>query len=202
VIALSHFSVVRDASLALRQLLFDAANSVSDVDFGIDNIATHIALDPPTDDIGDNALLSVYLYHIGTDATLRNQSQLPVGTAGLIRPPLALRLSYLITPLLSTEAENQMLLGRVMQALHDQPLISVLGGQPIGDSHGGGSPAIRVWMEPLGLEELTRIWHALGTDYRLSLAYQLRVVLIDSAIPPRAADRVVAQHLSLELKEG
>jgi hypothetical protein len=200
VVALSHFSVVRDASLALRQLLFDAANSVSDVDFGIDNIATHILLDPPTDDIGDTALLSVYLYHIGPDANLRNQSQLPVGTSGLIKPPLALRLSYLITPLLSSEALNQMLLGRVMQALHDQPLITTLGGQPMGDSNGGGSPAIRVWMEPLALEELTRIWHALGTDYRLSLAYQLRVVLIDSAIPPRSADRVVASHLSLERK--
>lgn len=193
--------MVRDASLALRQLLFDASISVSDVDFGIDNQATHISLNPPTDDIGDDALLSVYLYHIGPDASLRNQQALPVGTAGLVKPPLALRLSYLITPLLGTEALSQMLLGRVMQALHDEPLITALGGSPMNDSNGGGSPAIRVWMEPLALEELTRIWHALGTDYRLSLAYQLRVVLIDSAIPPRAADRVVASHLSLEKKE-
>lgn len=194
--------MVRDASLALRQLLFDAANSVSDVDFGIDNQATQITLSPPDEDVGDDALLSVYLYHIGPDASLRNQQQLPVGTAGLIKPPLALRLSYLITPLLGTEALSQMLLGRVMQSLHDQPLITMLGGQPLGNSLGGGSPAIRVWMEPLALEELTRIWHALGTNYRLSLAYQLRVVLIDSTLPPRAADRVVASHLSLEKKEG
>jgi Pvc16 N-terminal domain len=197
VIAVSHFSVVRDASLALRQLLFDAANSVSDVDFGIDNQATQITLNPPDEDVGDDALLSVYLYHISPDASLRNQPQLPVGTAGLIKPPLSLRLSYLITPLLGTEALSQMLLGRVMQSLHDQPLITMLD-----DSLGGGSPAIRVWMEPLALEELTRIWHALGTSYRLSLAYQLRVVLIDSTLPPRAADRVVASHLSLEKKEG
>lgn len=194
--------MVRDASLALRQLLFDAAKSVSDVDFGIDNQATHISLNPPNDDVGDEALLSVYLYHIGPDASLRNQPQLPVGTTGLIKPPLALRLSYLITPLLGSEALSQMLLGRVMQSLHDQPLITLLGGQPLGDSLGGGSPAIRIWMEPLALEELTRIWHALGTDYRLSLAYQLRVVLIDSALPQRAADRVVASHLSLETKEA
>jgi Pvc16 N-terminal domain len=200
VIAVSHFSVVRDASLALRQLLFDAANS--DVDFGIDNQATQITLNPPDEDVGDDALLSVYLYHISPDASLRNQPQLPVGTAGLIKPPLSLRLSYLITPLLGTEALSQMLLGRVMQSLHDQPLITMLGGQPLDDSLGGGSPAIRVWMEPLALEELTRIWHALGTSYRLSLAYQLRVVLIDSTLPPRAADRVVASHLSLEKKEG
>lgn len=192
--------MVRDASLALRSLLFVAANSVSDVDFGIDNETTHISLAPPTDDIGDEALLSVYLYHIAPDASLRNQPQLPVGTGGLIKPPLALRLGYLITPLLGTEALNQMLLGRVMQSLHDQPLITALSGVPLGDSNGGGSPAIRVWMEPLALEDLTRIWHALGTDYRLSLAYQLRVVLIDSATPPQAADRVMASHLSLERK--
>lgn len=194
---MSHFSVVRDASLALRKKLFDALGPGPDVDFQIDNEVTQIVLDPPTEDVADAAVVSLHLYHIAADAQLRNQPPLPLplGAGQMLQPPLPLRLYYLITPVSGTEAERQLLLGRVIQAFHDAPMISVLAGQPVGDSHGGGSPELRLVMDMLPPDEIFRLWQALGARQRLSVAYQLRGVVVDSARAPLPAARVGEAHV-------
>ena len=198
---MSHFSIVRDASLALRDLLFGALNTVPDVDFGFSNVTTDIVLSAPDSDIPENARLSVYLYNIAPDPEMRNQRDLAVGPGGLIRPPLPLRLHYLITPLQGDEAQNQLVLGRVMQALHDTPFLGQVGGAPLDDSFGGGSPELRLSIVPMTLEELSRIWHAMGTDYRLSVTYMMRVAMIDTALDPRRAARVAEKHLVVETRD-
>ena len=126
---------------------------------------------------------------------LRNQPLLPLGAGQMLQPPLPLRLYYLITPVSGTEAERQLLLGRVIQAFHDAPMISVLAGQPVGDSHGGGSPELRLVMDMLPPDEIFRLWQALGARQRLSVAYQLRGVVVDSARAPLPTARVGEAHV-------
>lgn len=193
---MSHFSIVRDASRALRALLFNALTTDPDVNFGFTNVTNDIILSAPDSDIPSGARLSIYLFSIEPDAQLRNQRALSVGTAGTIRAPLALRTHYLITPLLDDEELNQLMLGRVMQALHDKPAIE--NATSLDDSQGGGSAALRLAMEPLRLDDIARVWHAMGNDYRLSVAYQMQSVLIDSALPPEAADRVIETHVVVQ----
>lgn len=195
---MSHLTIIRDASRALRSGLFQDLTSVPDVDFGFTNEATDIILSAPDSSIPAAARLSLYLYHIGPDPQLRNQPSLAVGASGLVRAPLALRLSYLVTPVLDDEEVNQAVLGRVLQALHDRPFLDQIAGAPLDDSRGGGSPELRLSLEPLPIDSIARIWHAMGSDYRLSVAYQMRTVMVDSALEPRRAGRVEEAHLALE----
>lgn len=192
---MSHLSIIRDASVALRGTIFRALTDVPDVDFGFTNLATDIVLSAPDSDIPAASRLSIYLYHVEPDPQLRNQPELAVGTAGLLRAPLALRLYYLMTPLLDDEEVNQLVLGRILQALHDQPFVEEVAGRPLDDSNGGGSTALRLSLEPMTLDNLARVWHAMGSDYRLSVAYLMRTVMIDSALAPRRASRVEEAHI-------
>jgi len=194
----SHLTILRDVSVALRSNIFRDLTDVPDVDFGFTNLATDIVLSAPDSDIPAAARLSIYLYHIESDPQLRNQPELAVGTTGLVRAPLALRLYYLLTPLLDDEEFNQLVLGRILQALHDRPFIDEVADGPLDDSRGGGSPKLRLSLEPMTLENLSRVWHAMGSDYRLSLAYLMRTVMIDSALAPRRASRVEEAHIAVE----
>lgn len=195
---MSHLTILRDVSVALRSNIFRDLTDVPDVDFGFTNLATDIVLSAPDSDIPAAARLSIYLYHIESDPQLRNQPELAVGTTGLVRAPLALRLYYLLTPLLDDEEFNQLVLGRILQALHDRPFIDEVADGPLDDSRGGGSPKLRLSLEPMTLENLSRVWHAMGSDYRLSLAYLMRTVMIDSALAPRRASRVEEAHIAVE----
>lgn len=192
---MSNFSIIRDASRELRARLFRALTNVPDVDFGFSDVTTDIILSAPDSDVPASARLSVYLYCIEADGQLRNQPALSLGPTGLVRAPLALRHQYLITPLQADEEQNHLILGRIMQALHDQPSILTLDGTPLDDSRGGGSPALRLSMQPMRLEDIARIWHAMGSDYRLSVAYEMHTVMIDSALDPVSADRVSESHI-------
>lgn len=197
---MSHFSIIRDTSHAIRSNLFDALTSVADVDFGLTDLGTNIILEAPSTTVPEGARLSVYLYHIEPDPNLRNQQQLSVGPSGVLRPPVGLRLRYLVTPLLDAEDRSQLMLGRIIQALHDSPFIDHIADDPLGVSFGGGSPELRITFETLDLEQLSRIWHALGADYRLSIAYTVRAAVIDSQSGIAEGNRVVETHLAFETK--
>ncbi|ARE41834.1 Nitrogen regulation protein NR(I) [Rhodovulum sp. P5] len=199
---MSHFSILRDATRELRAFLYEALTTVADVDFGFADMATDIILSAPDSDVPATARLSVYLYSIEPDSQLRNQRPLPIGTTGLVRAPLALRHQYLITPLQADEEQNHLILGRIMQALHDRPTIETLAGAPLDDSRGGGSRALRLNLQPLRLEDIARVWHAMGSDYRLSVAYEMRTVMIDSALDPVSADRVTESHILVDQGVG
>jgi hypothetical protein len=194
----SHLTIIRDASRALRAGLFRDLTSVPDTDFGFTNLTSDIILSAPDSNIPAGARLSLYLYHIGPDPQLRNQPALAIGTSGLVPAPLALRLSYLVTPVHDDEEVNQAVLGRILQALHDRPFLDEVAGAPLDDSRGGGSPEFRLSLEPLPIDSIARIWHAMGSDYRLSVAYQMRTVMVDSALDPRRAGRVEEAHIAVE----
>jgi hypothetical protein len=195
---MSRFSIIRDTSIELRGALFQALTSAEDTDFGLDNAESDIVLAAPMSELPDESRLSIYLYHIEPDEFLRNQKPVTVGPSGLLRAPVGLRLRYLITPLGDEEDENQLMLGRIIQAFHDRPFIDRVAGAPLGTSFGGGSPELRISFETLSLESLSRIWHALNVPYRLSVAYLVRVAMVDSDLGPVDGKRVVEAHTAVE----
>jgi hypothetical protein len=69
------------------------------------------------------------------------------------------------------------LLGRALQTLHDDAILS--GPQLLGGLAGTGE-SLKLKLAPLTLEEQTRVWHAVQRPYRLSLTYEVRVIRIDS----------------------
>lgn len=135
--------------------------------------------------------LNVFLFQVSPDAALRNMDFPPkvkFGESGL--PPLALRLTYLLTPYAPSDedVESHKLLGKAMSVLHDHPM---LGSEELRVAVPGNDlyrqvERVRITMEPLSLEELSKLWTMFQTQYRVSVVYQVSVVLIESTRPHRA----------------
>lgn len=198
---MSNYTIIQDTTLELRRRIYAALDSAPDADFGLSNPESDVTLSPPRDQMQGNPHLSLYLYRIDQDGHLRNQPWLPDQQTGLRFPPMPVKLCYLITPLERDEDQNQLMLGRIIQHFHDQPVLDILDGVPLGNSHGGNSPEMRITFEALSMEELSQIWNALRTNYRLSAAYGIRIVTIDSAQAVAEARRVTATHAVVGIKE-
>lgn len=197
---MSSYTAIQDVTEELRRLIFEALENTSDTDFGLTTEETDIILSAPPQASSGPPLLSLFLYHIEPDSHLRNQPYLAVGTDGLRSPPLPLQLYYLVTPLDDDESQNHLVLGRILQHFHDNPFVTGFDNQPLDNSFGGSSPEMRITLETLTLEELSRVWHALNIGYQLSVAYKVRVVAIDSAQTEAAARRVTEMHTAVGQK--
>ncbi len=107
------------------------------------------------------------------------------------RPPLALVLHYLVTAYGAGD-DDQMghrLLGRSMSVLHDH---AVLGQTEIRAALAGNDLAdqidrVRIVPLALSVEEISKLWTVFQAPYRISAAYQISAVLIDSNVPAKAA---------------
>lgn len=182
---MSAFTVLHDTTLELRRQVFTALAATAATDFAIDD-ESRITLSAPGDDVDDSAVASLYLYHVDIDKHLRNQRLLPDPHADDLfhHPPLPLQLRYLFTPVGTDEETNQLLLGRVLQHFHDLPTLTTFGTEMIGDSHGAAGPGLRVRPDPLSLEQLSQLWSALSTPFRVSVSLLIEVVAVDSGRPP------------------
>lgn len=124
--------------------------------------------------------VSVVLYRVAENAMMKNQQPIRVDANEQQRPPLALDLHYLVTPLAGDVGKQHQMLSRVLAAFYDRSILegtdflSVPGGEALADLE------LRVILNPLSLEEMTRIWQALERFYELSVTYLVRVVPLDS----------------------
>jgi len=142
-------------------------------------------------DVG--AQLNVFLYQTAVNAAWRNQSaptQTRPGETG--RPPLALNLHYLLTAYgddTDDESISHRVLGGAMGVLHDHALLGrdeirgALAGNDLADQF----ERLRVTPLTLPMDEMSKLWTALQTNYRVSAGYEVTVVLIDSLAAARAA---------------
>lgn len=142
--------------------------------------------------------LNVFLFGTAVNAAWRNQDPAP-SQGGPASPPLALNLHYLVTAYgrddSDQDAVSHRVLGAAMGVLHDH---SVLGADELAAAlanSGVGEQAerIRITPLPLGVDELSKLWTAFQTNMRVSAAYEVSVVLIDSQAPARAPLPVLAR---------
>lgn len=149
-----------------------------------------------------NDQLNLFLYHTSTNGALSNMpmpSRARPGETG--QPPLALNLYYLVTAYgrNDNDAFAHQLLGQAMGLLHDHPL---LDPQEIRDATFADLPTsdlhlqverVRITPQPMLLEEMSKLWTTFQTQYRISAAYQVAVVLIESTRPVRTPLPVLAR---------
>jgi hypothetical protein len=108
-------------------------------------------------------------------------------------PPLALNLFYLATAYgeeqrADEEVMSHHLLGRAMSTFHDHPLLGteeIRNALPDNDLH-QQIERVRITSQPMTLDEISKLWSAFQTPYRLSSFYQVAVVLIESTRQLRA----------------
>lgn len=135
----------------------------------------------------DNIRLSLFLYQVSENINLRNLKMENMGPSRLKAPPLSLDLYYMLTSYPSpgiqdrTErtGEEHSILGRAMQVLHDN---SVLSGSVLRGSLFAHNNELRVVVTSLNLDDMTKIWSTFGDkSFRPSACYQVTPVRIESS---------------------
>jgi len=184
---MSDYRVLQEISLHLRRLLLESLSGLDPIgaQFSSEN---SISLDSPpriADQSAPNAgraCLSLYLYQVAPNAHINNHPMIPAGPGRQQYPPLSLDLHYLLTPVSQKPEDNLVILGRCLQTLAANPTIrATFLDSWLPDS----SQQARVSLDPVSLEELTRIWNAFNAAYRLSVCYVVQSVAIDSARAPQ-----------------
>jgi len=174
---MSDYTVIAELGDALVSVLFTELNADQQIRLLIDS-EDRISLESPADlENNSSVRLSIYLYRILENPYTKNRFPLN-GTGGKQRkPPLTLDLYYLVTPLVGTPREQQIVLGKTMQTLYDR---AILESVDLPGSLGASGEEIRLILNPVSLEELTRVWQALEISYRLSVCYVARVAIVNS----------------------
>jgi hypothetical protein len=184
----SEYAVLAAVDGALRQMLWQEFQADSVINPIVQSESAIVFTNPSIAAQDSSNRLSIWLYRLTENEFVKNQ---PLErTNGDFRfPPLALDLSYLVTPLGATGDADHLLLGKAMQVLYDNAI--TLLSDPVSSVF----EELRIVLARLALDEITGIWQALREPYRLSVGYCIRVTRIESlrTIPvARVVDRAAA----------
>lgn len=122
--------------------------------------------------------INLYLYQTTPNVAWRNiKTSTP-------NPPLALNLFYVLSVYGANdddpEPASHVLFAQAMKILHDDPVLhpdELRLEQHGGTAHHQGQ-RIRVTLQPLSVDEMSKWWTMFQTPYRLSAAYEVSVVLL------------------------
>ena len=137
--------------------------------------------------------VSAWLYRVVRDDQRLNSPPKRVSETQVQRTPLPVRLHYLITPIVSSSETvygpelEQIILGKILEVFHDHPNQR---GSDLKGEFVGTDVELYIHLEPLSLEEITRVWDALDRSYQLSLSYEVTVIEIESALQPQVVTLV------------
>ena len=162
-----------------------------------------IKLDAP----GDPPRLNLFMFHTTPNAAWRNvalPSRAPGGER-LTNPPLALDLHYLVTAYGKSDFQAEILLGYAMHLLHERPMLdraairTALNPSPLdvamlpptfqsltASDLADQVEAIRITPITMPIDELSKLWTAIKSEFRPSAAYQVSVVLVEARISARS----------------
>lgn len=126
--------------------------------------------------------LTLYLYGIEESGESRDNQMRSAGPGLLQYPPLAVNLFYLLTAYSTTELKSRALdehriLGKAMQVIYDN---AILRGSALQGTLAENNENVRIALHNLSTEEMTKIWNFNDVPYKLSVAYRVGPVLMDS----------------------
>jgi hypothetical protein len=135
-----------------------------------------------------NSKLNLFLFETEIDPHLRNQS-LREGES----PPVWLVLRYLLTAFENGESSDSAIahemLGRGLAALQEMSYLRLDAGVPPDDSAAleNNPEPLKLTLDAAPADLLSKVMQGTDEKYRLSVAFQLRPVMIAAAAPPSAA---------------
>ncbi|HEX7317661.1 MAG TPA: DUF4255 domain-containing protein [Pyrinomonadaceae bacterium] len=169
---MSSSSVISDVTQTLEELLRDAQLPKNTFD---------VSLKSPADEKVTTSMkpkVNLFLFRVSENPFAKNQDWQPVTPDTLRYPPLALNLSFVLTPYAENKLDELRVFGEAMRVLYENSIV------PVEALRGGlenTAEELKVDLCHLTLEQLTQVWSALGQPYRLSACYEVRMVFIDSA---------------------
>jgi len=212
---MSDFRAIGGVSTTLQLLLADRM----ELPDGLTSVPVTIGPPPfsskDADPRKEDPRVNIFLYRVTENGYLQNQEIPGRGSPGAYgHPPLSVNLHYLVTAYGSVQVPNgggvmfddttsHFLLGSAMRVLHDLPVVTEMittvrppsGLVVLHDSLRDEFEQVKVTVEPLTLEDVTKVWTALALRFRLSAAYVVNVVQIESR-RRRAFPRPVGQPAS------
>src|SRR5262249_42531909 len=130
--------------------------------------------------------VNLFLYQLAPNAAWRNQDLPTIKPGERAAPLLPLKLSYLLTVYgaLNDDRQAHQMLGSIMLRLHDRAILP-RNTSKLAQESGLSEQveSVRLTIQPLTLDEITKLWSAFQSPYQLSTAYEVSVVLIDSKQP-------------------
>jgi hypothetical protein len=122
--------------------------------------------------------LSVWLYEVSRFEFLTNRPPERIGPDLIHTSPIPLTLHYLFTPIADDPANEQIMLGKVIQVFNDDPVFRVDPARP------ELTDEVRLVIENPGMEVLSKLWSVVTEPFRLCASYQAQVVNIRSHEEP------------------
>ncbi|PWU06705.1 MAG: DUF4255 domain-containing protein [Terriglobia bacterium] len=184
---MSNSLAIAAVTTTLQQIL--TAGVTADPDLN-DTTVTILPLDKARGNNTNNQL-NLFLYQVLRSAAWSNSDmprQVKPGETSM--PPLPLNLWYLLTAFGrdndATQPFGHQLLGKAMSVLHDH---TVLSSEDIQNATAATLPRadldrqlerVRITLQPLSIDEISKLWTGFATQYRLSAAYEISVALIES----------------------
>jgi hypothetical protein len=135
------------------------------------------------DEGGGDKRINLFLYKVQENTILKNMDwQVKPGVPDrLVPPPLSLNLFYLMTAYASNDPQTgnstaHAILGDAMRVFYENAIVPqdhLLEG--LKDSR----ERVKIMMNTLDLEELSRVWSTFTQPFRLSVLYEVSVVQLD-----------------------
>jgi hypothetical protein len=198
----------------LRDLLANGlkAHKVGDI---VGGDVTVSALPPDriaTNDSQEPTQLNLFLYQVTPNQGWSNVGYPSRDARGerISNPPLALNLHYLLSAYGAKDLHPEILLGQGMQLLHESPVLTrsavrkalnptpppldfpaALAKSDLAEQ----VEQVRITLETLNTEEVSKLWSAIQAHYRPTAAYLVTVVLIESKKPGRSPLPVLGRGL-------
>jgi hypothetical protein len=128
--------------------------------------------------------ISLYLYRVTVNTSLRNLPPRTGPDGRRYRPSLPLDLHYLMTAWGRTAAMQQRLLGWAIRTLEDTPILpqGVLNHYAPEVETFRPNETVELIMEVLSLQDMVNIWEIAKANQQPSVAYSARMVQIESNI--------------------
>ncbi|NOR49210.1 MAG: DUF4255 domain-containing protein [Methanosarcinaceae archaeon] len=176
---MSDYTAIADVSYTLIDLLRNKMEDLIDPD-------SIVVASPGEIEANDNVRLSLFLFQVIENVHMKNQEMQIINPAKLKYPPLIMDLFYMLTSYPSSgiqdkterTKEEHSILGKAMQVLHDNSIITdpLLRGCLTDDGQ-----ELHISQTPLNLDNMTKIWSTFqDRPFRPSVCYLVSNVRIES----------------------
>lgn len=135
------------------------------------------------DEKGPETRINLFLYKVYENTSLRNMDWLVKKSdpTKLIPPPLSLNLFYLMTPYAKNDQQTgnsttHEILGDAMRIFYTN---SIVPEQYLKEGLKDAREQIKIMLNSLDLEELSKVWSTFSEPFRLSVPYEVSVVQLD-----------------------
>jgi Pvc16 N-terminal domain len=197
VAAVGDYSVVRDAVLAVRDLLRRHITLTSEP--GLTNVPVDLRAPRELELANVAPAVSLWLYRVDSQPDLLNRRPARLGPDREAHVPAPLELSLLVVPIAADAAARLLLLGRLAQVLTDHRR---LAGADLTGSLAGTTTVLQLGMEPLSTYDLSLIWGSQQTYDRAGIGLHMQGLVIDSHLPPMSSAPVNVRTAAVDLVTG